>query len=106
MTDHPAPLIATCVADGTLGGDRSGQLVAWWSVGKTCLAACALVLVAQGRLELDRALPGRRYTLRQLLAHTSGLGSYTARPEYTAAVDRGDEPWSREELLGRVRLDP
>ena len=31
---------------------------------KTCLTACALVLVAGGRLDLDRFMPGRRFTLR------------------------------------------
>ena len=36
-----------------------------------------LVLVAGGRLELDRPLAGRRFTLRQLLQHASGLGCYT-----------------------------
>ena len=69
----------------------------WWSITKTALAACALVLVAGGRLELDRPLAGRRFTLRQLLQHTSGLGCYTEHPDYEAAVDRHEDPWSGDE---------
>ena len=38
-------------------GDRS-VLVPWWSITKTCLAACVLVLVAGGRLDLDRPHAG------------------------------------------------
>lgn len=80
--------------------------VPWWSITKSCLAACALVLVARGRLALDDRLPHRTYTLRQLLQHTSGLGSYTARPEYLAATERAGEPWSDSDLMSRLRLDP
>src|SRR5262252_3314632 len=47
-----------------------------------------------------------RVMSRRLLQHTSGLGSYTARPEYLAAVERNDVPWTDSELLERVRLDP
>lgn len=64
------------------------------------------MLVARGKLDLDEPLPGRRFTLRQLLAHTSGLGSYTARPEYNAAIERNEEPWSDAELDSRLRFDP
>ena len=69
----------------------------WWSITKTALAACALLLVAGGRLELDRPLAGRKYTLRQLLQHTSGLGCYTDTPDYEAAVDGHADPWSGDE---------
>jgi D-alanyl-D-alanine carboxypeptidase len=99
-------LIASCSGDGRLDGDPAAPPVPWWSVGKTCLAAAALVLVARRRLALDAPLPDRAYTLRHLLQHTAGLGSYTERPEYLAAIDRGDAPWSDAELLARVRLDP
>src|SRR5262245_26594791 len=104
------PLVVACDADERLDGDVAAPPVPWWSVGKTCIAACVLMLVARGRLELDAPFADagaqRAYTLRQLLQHTSGLGSYTARPEYTEAVDRGDDAWSDSELLARVRLDP
>ena len=92
-----APFIASCVAD-RLEGDRS-VLVPWWSITKTCLAACVLVLVAGGRLDLDRPMPGRRFTLRQLLQHTSGLSCYTEHPDYDPALDRHEDPWTDERLL-------
>jgi len=102
----PQPLIVSCTGEGILDGAVDAPPVPWWSIGKTCLAACALVLVARGHLALHDPLPDRAYTLRQLLQHTSGLGSYTARPEYLAAIERRDVPWTDAELLARVRLDP
>ena len=78
-------LIGACDDAGLVGGDIDVPPVPWWSVTKTALAACALVLVARGRLSLDGRLPDRAYSLRQLLQHTSGLGSYTARPEVARA---------------------
>ena len=106
MPDLPAPIVVVCDHNGRLTGDVDASPVPWWSVGKTCIAACALVLVARGRLALDASLPHRTYTLRHLLQHTSGLGSYTYREEYNAAIERNDPPWSDDELLARVRLDP
>jgi CubicO group peptidase (beta-lactamase class C family) len=100
------PLVVVCTVDERLEGDVDAAPVPWWSITKTCLAACALVLVARGRLALDECLPDRTYTLRQLLQHTSGLGSYTARPEYLAAIERKDIPWTDAELMARLRLDP
>jgi CubicO group peptidase (beta-lactamase class C family) len=57
------------------------------------------VLVAGGRLELDRPLAGRKFTLRQLLQHTSGLGCYTESEAYEAAVGRRADAWTDDELL-------
>jgi D-alanyl-D-alanine carboxypeptidase len=99
MADR-APFIASCVA-GKVSGDRS-VLVPWWSIAKTAIAACAMVLVAGGRLDLDRPLRGRKFTLRQLLQHTSGLPCYTESDEYEVAVDRHDDPWSEDALLAHV----
>jgi CubicO group peptidase (beta-lactamase class C family) len=96
-----APLIASCVED-QLDCEHATAIVPWWSITKTCLAACTLVLVAGGRLELDRTLSGRRFTLRQLLQHTSGLGCYTETPDYESALDRHDDPWTDDELLQRI----
>src|SRR3954470_3846188 len=95
-----APLIASCVA-GKVTGDAS-VLVPWWSIAKTAIAACALVLVAGDRLDLDRPSPGRRFTLRQLLQHTSGLPCYTESAAYEVAVERHDDPWSEDRLLARI----
>ena len=80
------PLIASCVADKAAGDESA--LVPWWSIAKTAIAACALVLVAGGRLDLDRTMPGRRFTLRQLLQHTGGLPCYTESDAYEVAVER------------------
>jgi TolB protein len=73
------------------------------SVTKTFVAALALQLVHEGKLELDepiaRWLPGfpgaDRITLRQLLGHTSGLGR---GPEPRAP----DERWTVDEVLAGV----
>src|SRR5262245_47614017 len=105
MSD-PVPLVVACDDNGMLQGDGDAPPVPWWSVTKTALAACALVLVARGRLPLDDRLRGRSYTLRQLLQHTSGLGSYTARAEYNAAIAQHETPWTYSDLLGRLRLNP
>lgn len=85
--------------------DSPNQLFPWWSVTKTALAACALQLVGQGRLQLDRTLPKRPYTLRQLLQHRAGVREYGRLPAYHEAVARGDEPWTVDELLERVGAD-
>lgn len=106
MGDRPDGLLVAAYSGGRLTGDLGAPPVPWWSITKTCLAACALVLVERGKLALDEPLLERSFTLRQLLQHTSGLGSYTARPEYLAAVEANEEPWSDAELLSRVRLDP
>jgi D-alanyl-D-alanine carboxypeptidase len=99
-------LVVVCDDRGILADDGNAAPVPWWSVTKTALAACALVLVARGRLSLDSRVPDRIYTLRQLLQHTSGLGNYTARPEYNAAIERHEAPWTDADLLGRLRLNP
>jgi CubicO group peptidase (beta-lactamase class C family) len=77
--------------------------VPWWSFTKTCLAACALALVGQGRLELDTPLSARRFTLRHLLQHTSGLRDYGGLPEYHTAVAARATPWTDAEFLARTR---
>ncbi|MFE5946435.1 serine hydrolase domain-containing protein [Streptomyces sp. NPDC056480] len=65
------------------------------SAAKAFSGAVALRLVDQGRLSLDdtiaELLPGQpaawgAVTLRQLLAHTSGLPDYSAAPEFVAVL--------------------
>jgi CubicO group peptidase (beta-lactamase class C family) len=96
------------VLTASVGGGRSDNddaltlPVPWWSLTKTALAAGALVLVAEGRLALDAHLDSRPYTLRQLLQHTAGVPDYGGLAEYHQAVERGEEPWSRAELLRRA----
>ena len=63
------------------------------SISKNFAAAAVLKLVEQGRVELDAPvaryfpkdpLPGRAVTVRQLLNHTSGAGSYNDGPAWDA----------------------
>lgn len=85
--------------------DSPGLLFPWWSFTKTVLAACALQLVAQDRMGLDEALPGRPYSLHQLLQHTAGVPSYSRLDSYSKAVERGEEPWLLDDMLERAGAD-
>ena len=87
--------------------ESSGEAgnVPWWSFTKTVLAAAALALVRDGRLVLDEPLPGRPYTLRQLLQHRAGLTEYGRLPAYRAAVARNDDAWPADEMLDRAAAD-
>jgi CubicO group peptidase (beta-lactamase class C family) len=96
------PLIVCSVANGVVRCEQPAVLVPWWSIAKTAVAACVLVLVAGGRLDLDAPLRGRAFTLRQLLQHTSGLPDYAESDEYEAAVDRHEDPWSEQGLLAHI----
>jgi D-alanyl-D-alanine carboxypeptidase len=87
------------------------------SVGKTFVAATALALVAEGRLELDASLGeflgdeawferlpnADALTLRQLLQHRSGLQRYEFAPAFTRdLVAAPDRVWKPEELVAYV----
>ena len=94
------------IAGGALTvDDNPAALFPWWSVTKTVLAACALRLVGEGRLALDEGLPGRPYTLRQLLQHRAGVPNYGGLAAYHQAVERGEAPWAEDNLLARVGAD-
>jgi D-alanyl-D-alanine carboxypeptidase len=82
---------------GSEGDDRAK--FPYWSFTKTVIAIVALKLVKAGKLDLDASIPGQHYTLRHLLAHTSGLPDYGQFPAYHQAVARQDKPWSRSEML-------
>ena len=96
------PLIVCTIVGGEALGRSPDVLVPWWSVAKAAIAACALVLVAGGRLDLDQPLRGWPFTLRQLLQHTSGLPDYAESDEYEGAVERHDDPWSEAGLLAHI----
>ena len=105
------PLTATVVGGSLEAGDPHAPPAPWWSLGKTALAACALSLVADGRLALDVPIEGRPFTLRQLLGHTAGLPDYGALSAYHEAVARNDPPWEdallwRRVKAGRLRFPP
>lgn len=68
------------------------------SVTKQFTAAIILQLVAEGKIKLDgkitdylpdyRSDTGSKITIHQLLNHTSGIPSYTGRPDFFAEVSR------------------
>src|ERR1700761_6603463 len=94
------------VEDGAIvheEGDRSD--VPWWSVTKTAIAAAALTLVGEGRLDLDAALDGRAYTLRQLLQHRAGLRDYGEVPAHREARARHDAGWPPAVMLEQAKAD-
>jgi CubicO group peptidase (beta-lactamase class C family) len=94
------------IENGTLAeATNADAVVPWWSFSKTVIAAAALVLVEQGRLDLDRPLADARYSLRQLLAHRAGLAEYGELAAYHDAVAAGDEPWPAAVLLERAQAD-
>jgi CubicO group peptidase (beta-lactamase class C family) len=94
------------IENGTLiEATNADAVVPWWSFTKTVIAAAALVLVQQNRLDLDRLLADRRYSLRQLLAHRAGLTDYGALASYHAAVADDDEPWPAAVLLERTQAE-
>ena len=101
----PGRFVVAYDDDGGLEGDVDAPPVPWWSITKTCLAACALVLVDRGRLSLDAPIAGRPFTLRHLLQHTAGLYCSAAVPAYHAAVAQGDAPWDEDELIRRTRAN-
>ena len=117
LRETPFGLAAVVLADGeiakTIHVGRSGT---WFghpvdgdsvfhgaSLGKTLAAWLALQMVAEGKLELDRALSeytdgeswavppdlGNRITLRHVLTHTSGLGNQVVPPNPEVAFEPG-----------------
>lgn len=100
------PPIVCSVVNGELSRDAADVIVPWWSITKTAIAACALLLVAGGRLDLDRRLKDRAYTLRQVLQHTSGLACYTEHPDYEPAVQAHQDPWPDERILDQAESLP
>ncbi|MFC7220610.1 serine hydrolase domain-containing protein [Streptomyces polyrhachis] len=74
----PVPTAAAAVvrADGTLAGTRGpqGHRFHLASVTKPLVAYAALVAVEEGAIELEEPAGPEGSTVRDLLAHTSGLG--------------------------------
>jgi CubicO group peptidase (beta-lactamase class C family) len=77
------------------------------SVTKQFTAALVLQLVEEGKIKLDgkisdyltdyRKDTGGRVTIHQLLNHTSGIPSYTSRPDFSAEISRN--PYSVAEFV-------
>ena len=82
------------------------------SITKQITAACVLQLVEAGKLSLDEHLGtyvsdyfiGRGVTIRQLLAHTSGIPEYLDGPDVAASA--GSQPATYATILARVSAQP
>ncbi|SRR5712691_7845383 len=89
-------------------GDIDAPFVIY-SLTKPVICAALLSLAAEGAIDLDAALVGRRLagvSMRQLMRHTAGVRDYGQLPEYHQAVRRSpSEPWSDEEFLRRALGD-
>ena len=107
---------------------RHDTLVNVYSVGKPVAALCLLMLVDQGRIDLDA--PVTRYwpefrtpaTVRQVLSHTAGLPAFpvprpataiadwallagdlaAADPEWTPGSTAGEHAWTYGHLVGEL----
>ena len=79
---------AFAVAEGgAIVAERdAGVVVPWWSFTKSVIAAAALTLVRDSKLDLDAPMGAKPFTLRQLLQHRAGVGEYGALTEYHRAV--------------------
>ncbi|KZN58685.1 hypothetical protein N473_04430 [Pseudoalteromonas luteoviolacea CPMOR-1] len=89
-------------------GEVCGQsrvVVPWWSFTKTVIATLVMRLCDSGKLGLDDNCPGKPFTYRQLLQHTSGLGDYSFLPEYHQAVANNEKPWSVDTLFEKVDVE-
>jgi CubicO group peptidase (beta-lactamase class C family) len=98
----PLPQLITAVVQEDSVRTDAETPVPWWSYAKTVLASAALILVAEGRLQLDEPVRGRLFTLRQLLQHRAGLRCYGTMRAYHSAVAEDEEPWPVKEMLRRV----
>ncbi|MBL0937720.1 MAG: beta-lactamase family protein [Gemmatimonadaceae bacterium] len=115
QSGFPGAVLAVAFADGRVVTVASGQSdtarrmpmrtdhrLLMGSVGKTYVAAVALQLLREGRLDLDA--PVARYvggqgwfdsvanapviTVRQIMTHSSGVVRYEFRPDFTEALTR------------------
>jgi CubicO group peptidase (beta-lactamase class C family) len=111
--------VAVVTRAGFTSPFQSDSRVLLYSFTKTIKAAALLRMVAAGQINLtdtlDRFVPqlpmAARITLRDVLAHISGLPDYGGLAEYHAAVRSASPPWSAEEFLartnaGRLRFEP
>ena len=89
----------------TLLDEAPGALFPWWSFTKPVIAALVLRKAEPDGIDLDAALPGAAYSLRQLLQHRSGLRDYGPLPAYKTAVAARQNPWPAADLLAAVRAE-
>jgi D-alanyl-D-alanine carboxypeptidase len=100
---------------------RADALLLSGSVGKTYVAAVAMQLVGEGRLELDAPISrwlgaepwfdrlpnARQITVRQLMRHTSGLVRYELDPRFLADLTRQPQrSWTPAERIAYLLDKP
>jgi D-alanyl-D-alanine carboxypeptidase len=100
-------------ADARTGEPASADTVyAICSISKNFAAAAVLKLAESGKLELDAPvarylnpdpLPGRIVTVRQLLNHTSGAGSYNEGADWSSLAAA---PIPHDRMLARIASAP
>lgn len=128
----PGATLAVALPDGRMVAVATGlsdtarrtpmspdDLLLQGSVGKTYVAAVALQLVAEGRLDLDAPIArylgqepwfdrlpnARRITVRQLMNHTSGLVRYEFQPAAAESLQANPtKTWTPEDRL-RIIFD-
>jgi D-alanyl-D-alanine carboxypeptidase len=122
--------VGVCQADGNCFGLATGfsdletktsmkpsDILLAGSVGKTYVAAVALQLVKEGKINLDERiekylgqekwfsrLPNAKdITVRQLMNHTSGLVRYEFKDQFTKDLTANvDKTWKPEELVAYI----
>ena len=86
------------------------------SITKPMVATVVLQLVQEGRLTLDQSaasllgdlVADKRITVRDLLAHTSGISEYTEDPRVFAPYLKGEfgHVWTPQQLIGFAEEHP
>ena len=126
----PGATVGVCLEDGNCFGLATGfsdmetktpmkpnDILLAGSVGKTYVAAVALQLVKEGKIDLDERiekylghekwfsrLPNAKdITVRQLMNHTSGLVRYEFKDQFTKDLTANpDKVWKPEELVAYI----
>ena len=97
--------VAIIDASGAVTTSGTNEKVPWWSFTKTALSIAALRLVERDALSLDAKLPGKPFSLRQLLRHEAGLPDYGGIARYHTDVAAGKVPWPVDRLLAAADAD-
>jgi CubicO group peptidase (beta-lactamase class C family) len=97
--------VAIIDAAGAVTLSGTTDKVPWWSFTKTALSIAALRLVEWDALSLDAKLPGKPFSLRQLLRHKAGLPDYGGIARYHTDVAAGKVPWPVDRLLAVADAD-
>jgi D-alanyl-D-alanine carboxypeptidase len=92
--DGEVTRVAAGTADATGRELTTGQQFRVGSVSKTFIATMVMELVDEGRVDLDEPLGtylpatpvGATTTVRQLLAHESGIADYTEQPAFSTTL--------------------